>query len=221
MKAPFTCPRARIDEVLGSAAAVSLTVGPAARVLLACSALAAVLAGAALADDEHVGVRAGHGLQEIEHPAHRRRPAQELAQSRLLGQAPLQVGGLRQEPPPLERLVDQGQHLGRIERLGDEVERALLRGLHRLGDGGVPRHDDHFEGRILALELLEELEAIAVGQNEVDQGSANSRPSSGQAKRCAGHPDVLDHLGTIRSHRRSRARVYQEFRLQGFPPSIT
>ncbi len=183
-----------LDQVLGERRAVDLHVGPArARALGVQRVGRQLLAGAALAHDEHVGVRPGHRLQKIEHPAHRRRAAQQLAETRLLGQAPLEIGGLRQEAPPLQCLAHQGEHLGGVERFGDEVEGALLGGLHRLGDGGVARHDDHFERRILALELLQELEAVAIGQDQVHQGESEFPLGHLAEGRDAvpGHPDVI------------------------------
>jgi hypothetical protein len=63
-----------LDEVLGERGAVDLDVGSGGARALGVQRIGRqLLAGAALADDEHVGVRAGHRLQQIEHPAHRRR----------------------------------------------------------------------------------------------------------------------------------------------------
>jgi hypothetical protein len=84
-----------------------------------------------------------------------------------------------------------------------------------------PCHDDHFEGRVLALELLEELKAIAVGQDEVDQGQRELalRHLAHGGYAVAGHPDVIalrfeDHPEPLGD---SRLVVHQkDARLHGF-----
>ena len=129
-----------------------------------------LLAGAALADDQHVGVRRGHRLQHLEDPLDRRGGAEHLAVGGLLGELAPQVGGLGEEPAALERLADQHQHLVGVEGLGDEVEGALLGRLHRLGDGPVPGHDDDLDRRVLGLEQPQQVEAVAVGQDQVHDG---------------------------------------------------
>ena len=91
-----------------------------------------LLAGAALADDEDVGVGAGHRVQHLEHALHRRRGPEHPPVPRLLGQLPTQLLSLGDETPVLERLAHQAQHLLGVEGLGHEIERTLLRGLHRL-----------------------------------------------------------------------------------------
>ena len=54
------------------------------------------------------------------------------------------------------------------ERLGEEVERPELPGLDGQGDAAVGRHDDHFRiGHMVALDALEELDAVELGHLQV------------------------------------------------------
>ncbi len=57
----------------------------------------------------------------------------------------------------------------------------------------MPRHDDHFERGVLALELLQELEAVAVGQDQIHQGEGEfplGHLTEGRHD-VPGHPDVI------------------------------
>jgi hypothetical protein len=126
-----------------------------------------LLAGAALADDEHVGVGARNGLQHLEDPLDGRGGAEHLAVGGLLGELAPQVGCLGEQATALQRFAHQHQHLVRVERLGDEVEGPLLGGLDCLGDGPVPGHDDDLDRRILRLQQAQQVEAVAIGQDQV------------------------------------------------------
>ena len=160
-----------LDEVLGKGGAVDLHERPlGARALGVHGIGSQLLAGAALAHDEYIGVGGGHRVEKLENAAHGGRAAQHLAVAHLLGELATEIRGLGEEVPPLEGLAEQGEHLRGVEGLGDEVEGAFLGRLHRLRDRAVAGHDDHFDVGIAAAQDLEETHAVAVGENEVDEG---------------------------------------------------
>ena len=128
------------------------------------------LAGAVLTLDEHVGVARRHGFDEVEELAHHLALADHRAEA--VGVAQLGPQFLVAQPfvdlpaRPLEN-TDQP---GRIElRLLDEVERPGLSGIQRARDGALSRDDDDLAARRAFLHALEHVEAVAVGQQQVEQ----------------------------------------------------
>ena len=132
-----------------------------------------LLAGAGLAGDEHVGVRGGHLVHELDHLGHGRRAARDQCRRRagdafpenpVLGEQRVTLGGLADEA---------GDRLG-IERLDDVVVRPLFERLDRGLDGGVRGHDDDrgVGGELADLAL--QLESVHPGHLDVDQQDVGS-----------------------------------------------
>ena len=69
----------------------------------------------------------------------------------------------------LERVAEGHQEPVGVERLLQEIERAPLGGLHRGGDGAMPRDHDHRGGRLLLPEAREGLQAVEPGHLHVEE----------------------------------------------------
>jgi hypothetical protein len=130
-----------------------------------------LLAGTALADDEHVGVGIRHRRDRLEHALNARRAPEDLRVGRLIHEPALEVRVLAEQLPPLERVLEEHEELVRLEWLLEDVKRAGALGrFHRLAHGAVGGDDEHLEGWIAPLELTRELQAVAVGQHQVHDG---------------------------------------------------
>ena len=118
-----------------------------------------LLAGAALAGDEHRGLGRRDPAHQLEHPLHRRRLADQAVEA----EAPLQLGAqlevVAHQRALLERALDDDVDLVDLERLGQVVVGAVLhrrdRGLGR-GEGG---DHDHLRVRARRLDAVEHVEA--------------------------------------------------------------
>src|SRR5207244_13588340 len=104
-----------------------------------------LLAGAALALDEHRRGAAGDLLEERHHPAERGARADDRALLEQVVEPLLERAVLLDQVSALEGLADQAQELGALERLGEEGVRALLHRLDRLPDRaeGAPADRPH------------------------------------------------------------------------------
>src|SRR5256885_6101028 len=102
-----------------------------------------LLAGAALALDEHRRGAAGDLLEERHHPAERGARADDRALLEQVVEPLLERAVLLDQVSALEGLADQAQELGALERLGEEVVRALLHRLDRLLDRAEGGQEDH------------------------------------------------------------------------------
>ena len=106
-------------------------------------ARAQLLAGAALAFEQHRGVGAGGAIDRRHHLPQRRRVADDArtaaAGRRFFLQQPVVV----EQPALLERARHQQQQVIGIDRLGEKVERAVLHRLDGVLDAAVRGHDDH------------------------------------------------------------------------------
>ena len=123
----------RLDQVLGKRRAVDLDPGGGpAPALLVQRVGEELLAGAALADDEDVGVSVRDGRDGFQHTLDPRRAAENLRVGDLLDESTLEVSVLAEELPVFERVLEEIQELVRVERLLEDVKRAgVLRRLHR------------------------------------------------------------------------------------------
>ena len=110
-----------------------------------------LLAGAALAADEHRHVGVGHPLDQFAGPPPSARMVEEHAECRLRLQLLAQRGDFSRQLVLLERVGQRHFELDFVERLADEIGRAEL---HRLHDGRgaalAGQHDD----RHVAVDLL-------------------------------------------------------------------
>ncbi len=134
-----------------------------------------LLAGAALALDQHARVAGGHALRAREHVLHERGAGHDLL-------AP----GLPRAGAPLVPAVqgegarDLRQQLVRVVGLGEVAEHAALHRRHRVGDRAVGGEDDHGQARVGRLDLLEERHAVhaahaQVGEHDVGTGGGDGR----------------------------------------------
>ncbi len=126
-----------------------------------------LLAGAALASDQHGGGRGRGQLDEAVDRLHGRAGPHQLADAPDLLDAPSEqrdlAGGLR----PLDRLGHQQLEPGDVDGLRQKVVRALLHGGHRRVDAPLPaQQDDRREGQLFP-EGAEQGEPILLRHHEV------------------------------------------------------
>ena len=127
-----------------------------------------LLAGARLAGDEDRRVRAGDLADELEDLEHRPGGSDDaLALGGALAQLEPQRAHLRAEVGVVEDAAQGGQQVVDLERLGDVVVRAVLHGLDGGGAAAEGGHDDDLELVVLALQLLEDRQAVPIGQLDV------------------------------------------------------
>ena len=109
------------------------------------------LAGAALADDQHARVGAGHHVRLREALFHDGAARDDVG-------APF-LGGVR-EAGDLQRPLDLVEQFLLVDRLGEEAERAHLRGLHRIRNRAVRGEQDDLEAGPAVLQFLEQADAV-------------------------------------------------------------
>ena len=80
----------------------------------------------------------------------------------------------------LDRGGDLLQQLLAVERLGEVAEHAALRGGDRVRDGAVRGEDEHGQPRMLAIDRVEQLEAVDAGHAQV--GDDDGRPPHGDGR---------------------------------------
>src|SRR5258708_3016052 len=114
-----------------------------ARRVLVQRAREQLLAGAALAEQQHGGLAGRRLADDVEHRAQGRRMADDRRAGGEAGEPRAQPPVLLKEPPPLQRLRHALEHRVPLERLGEEVIGAVLHGGDRRLDrsvGGPPQH---------------------------------------------------------------------------------
>ena len=143
-----------------------------------------LLAGAALALDQHGRAAVGHLTDHLEQPLHRLVLADEVARVEPLADALPQLRRLAAEPRVLDAALDDRGDGVEIERLGEVVLGAhpegFDRGLHRAERG----HDDPDRGGHLGLALLDEAETVEHGHLQVgehDVGVVRRQAQQGRA----------------------------------------
>ncbi len=175
----------RLDELFGYGSAVDGDEG------LLCTRAAVVdrasgelLAGAALAQDEHSRRRGRYSVDQpvdFEHPG---RVADDLAEALLREQHLLELPRSIEQAPVLGRLLDDVRHgVVRVERLGQEVVCARPHGGNRGVDVGERRHQHDLHRKPALLDGRQELETADAGHHDVDQSDVGRRA-----------PDVLESL---------------------------
>ena len=155
-----------------------------------------LLAGAALAPDEHAALGGGRHLDQLVDPTHGRRAAHHAEPGPVRGR--LRVGlalGVRRGHHALEHAA---QAVAR-HRLLQEVGRAVAHGLHGLAHAAVAGDDHHRRAGRLPLHLAEDVDAGAVGQLQVEQHRAGLV--------LAEEPQAFAHGGG--GHRAVAARLQQ------------
>jgi hypothetical protein len=122
-----------------------------------------LLAGAALAGDQHRRAGAGDAFDQREDRLHLGALADDVREGVALRQLAAQVHVLDPQLGLLERLLADHLELFDVERLRDVVEGARLHRLDRRAGGGVGGHHDHRRRPLGGLDLAQQVEAVAVG----------------------------------------------------------
>ena len=172
VKAPFTWPKSSLSSsVSGSARAVDRHEGAGGpRAALVDRARHELLAGAALAEDEHRGVRRRDALDEAQHGAHRRPVADDVREAARHVEAPLQHAVAALEATLLDGPLQARPHLVPVgERLDEVVERAALHRRDRGVDRRVAGHQHHREVGVVPAQQREEREPVGRRHVEVRQ----------------------------------------------------
>jgi hypothetical protein len=126
-----------------------------------------LLAGAALAGDQHRGVAVGDAVDELADGADRRAVADDAGHRPGRGQGLTQPPHLAAGPAVLDRARDRQLDLIGIERLGHEVPRAGAQRRDRGGDVGLTGdHDDRHVG-VAGAHALAQLDARQAGHAHV------------------------------------------------------
>jgi len=130
-----------------------------------------LLAGAALAGDQHARIGSGDHVRLGELFLHAGAARDDLG-------APVLVRGAESRDP--QRLLHLVEQLLLIDRLGEEAEGAHLGRLHRVRDGAVSGEDDDLQSRPAVLQLLEEPDAVhlvhpQVGDHQIGAEAAGGR----------------------------------------------
>ena len=130
-----------------------------------------LLARAGIAGDQDARIGAGRHVGLAELLLHQRRAGDDIA-------APFLVDA--GEARDLECLAHVVEQLLLLDGLGQEAERAALRGPDGVGDRAVGGEQDHLEARPAHLQLLEQPDAVhlvhaQVGDHEVRTEAADGR----------------------------------------------
>jgi len=102
-------------------------------------------------------VKSGHDFLQA------RVVADDLGRAAPRSQLLLQQDVLRDDPAPCESTLYQQQEVVGIDRLGKEVEGALLHGRHGVLDASVGRHDHDREFRVELSGGVQHAQAVAHG----------------------------------------------------------
>ena len=128
-----------------------------------------LLAGAALAVDQHRRGGAGDALDQREDRLHPAALADDVVEGVFLLQLAAQVDVLVRQLGPLQGLLRHDLQLVDVERFRNVVGRSQLHRLDgRLG-GGVGGHHDHRRAAAVHLDLPQQVEAVAVRHQDVAQ----------------------------------------------------
>ena len=127
-----------------------------------------LLAGAALAQDQHRRIGGRHAVHEAQHLLHSRAAGDDALVARLV-----ELGAhdhvLAHQAGLLGRLADQDVELLDARRLGQVVVGAELHGLDRGGHLLEAGHDDDLWGLREILQLAQHLDALDVRHPHVEQ----------------------------------------------------
>ncbi len=191
VNAPFSCPNSSFSiSVSGMAAQLIATNGPcAARRQEMQAAREQLLAGAALAQQQHGGLRRRHPLEQ----------AQRRLDARMAPDDPRAVAELERGHVALLTYpgVDQLEQVLDLDRFLEEVGGAQLHGLDRGADAAERREHHHRGRRLRPLGRAQKIEPrgfrqLEIGEDEVVGGGGEKLDSRGPV---AGGVDVKALLG--------------------------
>src|SRR5262249_21219942 len=146
-----------------------------------------LLAGAALAQDQHGDARPRYRLDELVKPLHLGRPADQLLEVELAGQLGPAVDRLAAQGALVDGAADEGEDLLLLEGLGDVVEGAQLHRRHRGADRLDGGDQDDLHVVVEGLDLLQDGDAVDVGQPDVQEHQVDLR-----------RPEGLEGVGCVR-----------------------
>ena len=145
-----------------------------------------LLARAVLARDEDIGVRCGHLLDQLADARHGR--ARTPEHRLFVGQLALdflQLLHLALRAREVVGALQGGHQTLVVPRLDHEVDRSVTHGPHRKVDVGIGREEHHLDVGIVAVNLLQPIEALVAGvdagrevhveQDDVDRLAAQRR----------------------------------------------
>ena len=126
------------------------------------------LARAGLALNQHGAVHRRHELEALEHRLHRGALADDVVEPVPVAQLRPQLGVLLAEPRLVDRRCQHAGEMWQLHRLDEEVDGAALDRRDRFFDTAVTGHDDSHHFRVAGQGGIENLEAVGVGQFQVD-----------------------------------------------------
>jgi hypothetical protein len=156
-----------------------------------------LLAGAALAGDQHRDLALAEPADGAEHVLHGRRLAQHLGGQGLRACAPRGVLALAF----LHGAADQLHRLGQVEGLGQVLEGAALEGRDGAVEVGEGRHDDDRQAGQLGLDLGQQVQTAAAGHADVADQHLRRASSASAASTSRG-------LVKLRTGKPSRASAF-------------
>ena len=128
-----------------------------------------LLAGAALAGDQHAGARRRDLRDGLEHLLHRRGVADDVREAVLLGQPLAQLARLRAQPALLQLALDHDGQLVDVDRLGQVVGGARAHGRDRGLDRAERGHHDHRQVGVALAQACQQLDAVHAGHLQVGE----------------------------------------------------
>jgi hypothetical protein len=143
-----------------------------------------LLAGPALAGDQHVALVATKAVDRARQRAHLRRVSHELRGRRAHLQLLFELPVATDQAPALDRLAHRGPDAVHVvERLGQVVEGTAPDAAHGAFDAGVPGHHDHLHLGPLALPALQQLEPTGTTEEQVQKHDVEVRIGEGGRRR--------------------------------------
>ena len=176
-----------------------------------------LLAGAALAFEEHCRVGRGGLLQPGEHFAQAEVFADQLRRAAPDRELFLEQQVLGHDPPLLERARHEQSEVIGIDRLGEKIERAFLHRRDRILDAAVRRHHDDRDVGVEFLRGAQDAKAVAFRQAQVREDDRRALLEHAHSLRLIArfeHGMALA-LQRMPKHRTQRVLVFDDENLSG------
>ncbi len=149
-----------------------------------------LLAGAALAEEQHRGGGGGHLADRLEDRQHLRALAHQVVEAVLVLEPLAQRARLLHEALPLQGLLEDDLQLLDVDRLAEVVLGAELHRLDRRLDRAVGGHDDDHRLRAHLLDLREQLDPVHARHAQVGEDDVGvvllERAAARRARRAPG-----------------------------------
>ena len=173
VNAPFACPKSSASAS-GSGIAAALNSDEALirpRAVVVNRPGDQLLAGAGLALDQDGAVHRRHELEALEHRLHRGALADDVVEAVAIAKLCAQLGVLLAEARLIDRRCQHARQVRELHRLDEEVDRAAFDCGDRILDAAESGHDDGDDFRITGHRRVEDVEAVGVGELQVDDES--------------------------------------------------